>query len=63
MGSPGESFRVEHIAGCPANSAIPCPHIVGICENRSNIYKAVELGSPYLLASPSRDRLVALVIR
>ena len=63
MGSPGESFRVEHIAGCPANSAIPCPHIVGICESRFHINKAVEIGSPYLLVSQSHDRLVALVIR
>ena len=58
-----ESSRVEHIAGCHANSSIPCPHIVGICESRSHIYKAVEIGSHYLLVSQSRDRLVALVIR
>ena len=63
MHSPYESSRVEHIAGCHANSSIPCPHIVGICESRSHIYKAVEIGSHYLLVSQSRDRLVALVIR
>ena len=63
MRSPYESSRVEHIAGCQANSSIPCPHIVGVCESRFHIYKAVEIGSPYLLVSQSRDRLVALVIR
>ena len=63
MRSPYESYRVEHIAGCQANSSIPCPQIVGICESRFHIYKAVEIGSPYLLVSQSRDRLVALVIR
>ena len=63
MHSPDESSSVEHIAECHANSAIPCTHIVGICESRSHIYKAVEIGSPYLLVSQSPDRLVALVIR
>ena len=63
MRSPYESSRVEHIAGCNANSSTPCPHIVGICESRSHIYKAVKIGSHYLLVSRSRDRLVALVIR
>ena len=63
MRSPYESYRVEHIAGCQANSSIPCPQIVGICESRFHIYKAVEIGSPYLLVSQSRDRLVVLVIR
>ena len=63
MRSPYESSRVEHIAGCNANSSTPCPHIVGICESRSHIYKAVKIGSHYLLVSQSRDRLVALVIR
>ena len=63
MRSPDESSRVEHIAGYHANSAIPCPHIVGICESRTHIYKTVEIGSPYLIVFQSPDRLVALVIR
>ena len=62
MHSTDELSRVEHIVGCNANSAIPCPHIVDICESRSHIYKAFEIGSPFLLVSQSRPRLVALVI-
>ncbi len=63
MRSPDETSRVEHITGSHADSAIPCPHIVGIGESCTHIYETVEIGSAYLLVSQSRDRLVALVIR
>ena len=62
MHSPDESSRVEYIVGCHAKSAIPCPHVIDICESRSHIYKAFDIGSPFLLVSQSRARLVALII-